>query len=330
MWRKLGGMMTVGSLNLMTDQKVVKLMTRYTIRRLTQMFPVLLIILTIVFIIVYISGDPVMLMLPEDASEAERQALRTALNLDAPFYIQYGTFILNILQGDFGESFRYNLDALQLVFDRLPSTFALAAASMVLAILIAVPLGIVSATKKNSFLELIITSTTVLGKAMPNFWIGIMLILFFAVNIQIFPVSGTGSMAHLVLPAITLGTAIATDIARLTRSAMLEALNQDYVRTAKSKGLKMSVVVYSHAFRNALIPVITIIMMQTSGVISGAIVTEMIFAWPGLGQLLIESINSRDMAVVQASVCIIAILVIVMNLLTDIICGWLDPRIKYR
>lgn len=294
------------------------------------MIPVLFIIIAIVFILMYVSGDPVVLMLPENATQEEIEALRAALNLDKPFYIQFVTFLWNALQGDFGESFRYGQPALSLVLERLPITMLLGVVSMFVAIGLALPLGILSATRKNSLLELFVTGGTVLGKAMPNFWVGIMLSLIFSVYLQWFPVSGSGTAAHLVLPAVTLGTSFAAYIARLTRSSMIEALQQDYVRTAKSKGLKGSVVVYKHAFRNALIPVVTIIMMQTGGVLGGALITEMIFAWPGLGQLLVQSINARDMSVVQAAIVVISLIVIVMNLITDLLCGWLDPRIKYR
>jgi peptide/nickel transport system permease protein len=294
------------------------------------MIPVLFLIVSIVFVLLYVSGDPVFLMLPEDATEDEVNALREALNLDKPFYMQFGTFLLNVVQGDFGQSFRYQQQALPLVLERLPATLTLAAASMLVAIVVAVPLGILSATRKNSTLELFVTTSTVIGKAMPNFWIGIMLSLVFSVNLLWFPVSGSGTVTHLVLPAITLGTSIAAYIARLTRSSLLEALNQEYVRTAKSKGLKDRIVIYKHALRNAMIPVVTIIMIQTGSVVGGALVTEMIFAWPGLGQLLVQSINARDMAVVQAAIFVIAVMVILMNLLADILSGLLDPRIKYR
>ncbi|WP_010272477.1 ABC transporter permease [Paenibacillus senegalensis] len=304
-------------------------MVSYAIRRLIQMIPVLFIIVAIVFVLMYVSGDPVILMLPENATPEEIEALRAALNLDKPFIVQFGTFLLNVLQGDFGDSFRYHQSAFSLVMERLPATMLLGVVSMVVAVLIALPLGVLSATRKNSFLELFVTSGTVLGKAMPNFWVGIMLSLIFSVYLQWFPVSGSGTAAHLVLPAITLGASFAAYIARLTRSSMINALQQDYVRTAKSKGLGPSVVVYKHAFRNALIPVVTIIMMQTGSVLGGALITEMIFAWPGLGQLLVQSINAKDMAVVQASIVVIAAIVIIVNLITDIICGWLDPRIKY-
>ncbi|HWO78503.1 MAG TPA: ABC transporter permease [Bacillus sp. (in: firmicutes)] len=304
-------------------------MKKFLVRRLLQIIPVLFIISFVVFVLVYLAGDPVALMLPEDASEADREALREALGLNEPFIYQYFHFIGDLASGNFGTSFRYNQEALPLVLERLPATFELAAASMVVAIVIAVPLGIYSARKRNSFVDLFITGGSVLGKAMPNFWLGIMLILMLAVNYQLFPVSGRGSIAHLVLPAITLGTGIAAEMTRLIRSSMLEILHQDYIRTAKSKGVSDTFVVFKHAFRNSLIPVVTITALQISHLVSGALITETVFSWPGLGQLLVQAVNGRDMAVVQAAVFVIAFLVIIINLITDIVYRLLDPRIKY-
>jgi peptide/nickel transport system permease protein len=305
-------------------------MKKFLIRRLLQIIPVLFIISFVVFALVHVAGDPVALMLPEDATEEDKQALREALNLDKPFIVQYGNYVFNMLQGNFGESFKYGQEALPIVMERLPATIELAVASMIVATIIAIPLGIWSATKQNSFFDLFATGGAVLGKAMPNFWLGIMLILLLAVNYQIFPVSGRGTFIHLVLPAITLGTGIAAEMTRLIRSSMIEILHQDYVRTAKSKGVKDSSVIYKHAFRNSLIPFVTITALQASSLVGGALITESVFAWPGLGQLLVQAVNSRDMAIVQASVFVIAIMVIAMNLLADIIYRLLDPRIKYN
>lgn len=304
-------------------------MKKYILKRLLQIIPVLIIITFVVFCLVYIAGDPVALMLPEDASESDREALRQALGLNDPFIAQYFGFVMDLMQGNFGTSFRYNQEALPLVLERLPATLELAFASMVVATIISIPLGIYSAKKQNTFSDLFITGGSVLGKAMPNFWLGIILILFFAVNITIFPVSGRGSFMHIILPAITLGTGIAAEMTRLIRSNMLEILNQDYIRTAKSKGVSNSVLVYKHAFRNSLIPVVTIMGLQISHLVSGALITESVFAWPGIGQLLVQAVNGRDMAVVQAAVFVIAILVIVVNLITDLIYRLLDPRIHY-
>lgn len=303
---------------------------KYFIRRLLQIIPVLLIISFIVFALVFVAGDPVALMLPEDATEEDREILREALGLNDPFIVQYGRYIVNVLQGDFGESFRYGQDAMSLVLERLPATIELAIASIIVAVMIAIPLGVWSSTKKNTSIDLFVTGTAVLGRAMPNFWFGIMAILLFSVILDIFPVSGRGTFAHLVLPAFTLGTGIAAEMTRLIRSQMLETLGQDYIRTAKSKGLSTGVVIYKHAFRNTLVPVVTIIALQTSTLIGGTLITETVFAWPGIGQLLIQAVNTRDMAIVQACVMVIAFFVILMNLIADFLYQLLDPRIRYR
>lgn len=304
-------------------------MKSFLIRRLLQLIPVLLIMTFVVFSLVFIAGDPVILMLPEEATQADVERVQESLGLNEPFYVQYFIFLTNALQGDFGESYRYNQDAMSIVLERLPATFELAFASMVFATILAIPMGIWSATRRNTFIDLFITGSSVLGKAMPNFWLGIMFILLLAVNTQIFPVSGRGTVMHVILPAITLGTAVAAEMTRLTRSNMIDIIQQDYVRTAKAKGVSNAIVTYKHSFRNALIPVVTIMALQTSTLVGGAIVTEQVFAWPGIGQLLVQAVNARDMAIVQAAVFLIAILVIVINLLADIIYRILDPRIKY-
>ncbi|PYZ92733.1 ABC transporter permease [Salipaludibacillus keqinensis] len=304
-------------------------MKRFLIQRFLQLIPVLIIMTFIVFSLVYVAGDPVALMLPEEATAEDVARVQESLGLNEPFHVQYGIFLMNAVQGDFGQSYRYNQDAMSIVLERLPATFELAAASMIFATLIAIPMGIWSATRRNTFIDLFITGSSVLGKAMPNFWLGIMFILILAVNTQLFPVSGRGTFMHVVLPAITLGTAVAAEMTRLTRSNMIEILQQDFVRTAKAKGVSNGIVTYKHSFRNALIPVVTIMALQTSTLVGGAIVTEQVFAWPGIGQLLVQAVNARDMAIVQAAVFLIAILVIVINLFADILYRLLDPRIKY-
>lgn len=303
---------------------------RLLINRILQIIPILFIISTIVFILVYFAGDPVTQMLPADATQEERQNLREALNLDDPIYVQYGKYIMNALQGDFGKSYRYKQDALPIVLERLPATIKLTVASMIFATIISIPLGIFSATKKNSILDIFATGGAVLGKAMPNFWLGIMLILLFSVTLQMFPVSGSGTIYHLILPMITLGTGVAADMTRIIRSNMLDIFSQDYIRTAIGKGVHQMAVVYKHAFRNSLIPVVTIMALQTSILIGGAVITETVFSWPGIGQLLIQAVNNHDMAVVQACIIVIALIVIIMNLLADFIYYFLDPRIRYK
>lgn len=305
-------------------------MGKYIMKSLLQMIPVLFFISLIVFILVRVTGDPVALMLPETATEEDRQVLTEALGLDKPLYTQYAIFITSAVQGDFGDSFHYGQSALPLVLERLPASFELAAAAMVLAIVIAVPLGIWSAVKRNTFADLLISGVSVIGKAMPNFWMGIMLILLFSVALGYFPVSGRGGVAHLVLPAVTLAVGLAAQMTRLIRSNMLEILNQDYIRTARSKGLIELIVVGKHAFRNGLIPVVTIMSLQFTSLIGGTLITETVFAWPGLGQLLVTSVNNHDMAIVQAAVFVIAFIVILGNILTDIVYRFLDPRIKYN
>ncbi|MFM1652084.1 ABC transporter permease [Brevibacillus sp. B_LB10_24] len=305
-------------------------MRQYIVKALLQFIPVMFLITLIVFFLVHVTGDPVSLMLSDTATDEDREILTKALGLDQPMYIQYFKFMGNLLQGDFGTSFRYNQPALPIVLERLPASFELAIAAMLVATVISIPLGIWSATKRNSVLDVFVTGGAVLGKAMPSFWLGIMLILLFAVKWKTLPVSGHGSFKHLILPAITLGTGIAAEMTRLIRSSLLEILGQDYIRTARSKGLVEMLVIYKHAFRNSLIPVVTIMALQTSVLIGGTLITETIFSWPGMGQLIIQAVNTRDMAIVQAAVFVIALLVIISNLLADLLYRFLDPRIKYN
>lgn len=302
---------------------------KYIANRLLQIPPVLLILTVIVFMLVYVAGDPVALMLPDDASEEQIIQLREALGLNEPFYVQFFTYILNVLTLDFGQSIYFNQSALSLVLERIPATLILAGASMLVSILIAIPLGIISAIKKGTVLDVFATGISVLGKAIPNFWLGIMLILIFSVTFQLFPVSGSGSISHLILPAITLGAAMSAEITRLIRSNLLEIFTQDYIRTARSKGIAEWKVICIHAFRNSLVPVITVTFLQASAVVGGSIITEVIFAWPGLGQLLINAVYQKDMAIVQAAIFIIAFMIIIINLITDILYQVLDPRIRY-
>lgn len=305
-------------------------MWKYLAMRLLQIPPVLFIVTIMIFVLVYIAGDPVATMLPADASPEEIAQFRHALGFDQPFYVQFGNYILDLFRGDFGESYQYGTSALGLVLERLPATLELATASMLIAILIAIPLGIISAVKPNTVIDFFATSFSVLGKAIPNFWLGIMLILVFSVTLKVLPVSGTGSYAHIVLPAITLGTAMSAEITRLVRSSMLEILHQDYIRTARSKGLKYSAVVIKHAFKNSLVPVITITFLQAAALVGGSLITEMIFAWPGLGQLIIQAVYAKDLPIIQAAVFVTASMIIFINILTDIMYRVLDPRIKFN
>lgn len=305
-------------------------MSKYLIRRVLQLIPVLFIISFIVFALVFMAGDPVAMMLPDDAKPEDIQALKEALKLDRPFIVQYGNYLLNLLSGDFGTSFRYNQPALGVVLERLPATLSLAATSMVVAMIIAVPLGIWSAIRRNTFIDVFITGASVLGKAMPSFWLGIILILIVGVQLGMLPISGSASWQHYILPSITLGTSVSAEMTRLIRSNMLEILGQDFIRTAKSKGVSNYSIIFKHAFKNILVPVITITFLQISTLVSGALVTEVVFAWPGLGQLLVQAVYGRDMAIVQAAVFVVAFMVIILNLIADILYRLFDPRIKYN
>lgn len=305
-------------------------MAVYVLRRLVQMIPVLIGITLIVFVLLRVSGDPVVLMLPEDAPREQIEALRRNLGLDRPIPEQYLLFLRDLVRGDFGRSIRYgNQDVLEIVLERLPATLELAAAAILVALLISVPAGVVAATRRRRLPDHAATTFSVLGEAMPNFWLGIMLILVFAVNLRFLPVSGRGTLAHLVLPAVTLGTGLAAVLTRLLRSSLIEALNQDYVRTAHAKGARPSVVLVKHAMRNALLGYLTVLGLQMASLLAGSVVTEQVFAWPGIGLLAVQAINSRDMAIVQAIVIVSSLVVMVANLVVDVLYAVIDPRIQY-
>ncbi len=301
---------------------------RSLLRTLLQFVPVLYIVSLIVFILVYLTGDPSTLLIPEDATEADRLALMAAWGLDQPWYVQYCHYMANILSGDFGTSYRYGSDALSIVLERIPATLALTAGGMLVAIAIGVPAGIFAALRRNSVADLAVSSITVLGKAMPHFWFGIMLILVFGVWLKVLPVSGGGSLAHLVLPSVTLGIGFAAELAKLIRSSLLEALGQDFVRTARAKGVPERVVVLKHGLRNALIPALTITSLHTIGLLGGALVTETVFSWPGLGQLVVQAVYTKDMAVIQIAVFLITLMALCINLGTDVLYRLIDPRLR--
>jgi len=304
-------------------------MKNYLLRYVMQFVPVLLIISLIVFVLVYMAGDPVELMLPDSATPDEIATLRESLGLNRPFFVQFWVFLTKVCTGDFGVSFRYHTDAMSVVLSRLPASLALGMLAMVFALVVAIPLGIWSATRKNSALDVLITGASVAGKAMPTFWLGLMLILVFAVQFPVFPVSGSGGLQHMILPALTLGGGTAAEIARLMRSNMIETLGQDYIRTARSKGLGDFAIIFRHAFKNCLNPVITIITVQLPFLIGGSLITETVFAYPGVGQLLVQAVNARDMSIVQAGVFVIALIVIFMNMVGDVLYRVVDRRIKY-
>lgn len=304
-------------------------MTRYLISRLLQMIPPLFGLTLILFVLLRIGGDPVAHLVRPEASPEEIAAVRAAYGFDRPLPEQYLKSLGLMLRGDFGNSFRFRTPALPLVLERLPATIQLSLAAIVVALIIGIPAGLLSAIYQNSPLDFLVTTASTLGRAMPNFWIGIMLILIFAVQLRVLPVSGRQHPAAIILPAVTLGSGIATVIARILRSSMLEVMRQEYITTARAKGLPEHRVLFRHAMRNALIPTITVFGLQMAWLLGGAVIVENVFAWPGLGRLMLASVLVRDLSVVQAGVFVFALVVMVTNLLVDLSYSLLDPRIRY-
>jgi peptide/nickel transport system permease protein len=302
----------------------------YLVRRLLLTVPVLLGVATLVFALIHlVPGDPVQSMLGEGASQEEIVELRHRLGLDRPLLTQYQSFLAGIVRGDLGSSFRYGTPVTSEIRDRLVRTMQLAAAAMAVAILLAIPLGIIAAVFRGTPIDHAAMTFALVGISMPNFWLGPLLAILFAVYLGWLPVSGTGGLAHLVLPAVTLGAALAAILARMTRASLLEELRELYVLAARARGLSRMRAVVKHAFRNSLIPVVTIIGLQFGAVLTGTIITETIFAWPGVGRLLIQAINFRDYPLVQGCILFISVTYVAMNLLTDLTYGLLDPRIRY-
>jgi peptide/nickel transport system permease protein len=299
------------------------------------MIPVLFGLTIIIFIIVRLHGDPVLQFVRPDASPAEIELIRKAYGFDRPLWEQYFTFITKAVQGDFGDSFRYRQPALPLVLERVPVTLALTVISLLIAIAVALPTGIISALRQNSAIDLMATGVSVVGRAMPNYWLGILLILVVGVQLQWLPVSGTESVSgvgdwrYWVLPSLTLGMSVATTFTRLIRSSMLEVIRMDYIVTARGKGASESRVVWFHALRNALLSVITVFGLQTGFLLGGAVIVEQVFALPGMGRLMLQAVYTRDMAIVQAGVFVSALIIMGLNLLVDTLYTVLDPRIRY-
>ncbi|MBS3965688.1 MAG: ABC transporter permease [Truepera sp.] len=322
-------------------------MFTYFFRRLLAALPAIFGVIVIVFLIVRLApGDPALMLAGELATPEILQLTRERLGLDKPWFInteafleqgnplalfdtQFTAFIVNLAQGDLGASTRTRSPVLTELGNFYPATLELALGAMIVALLIGIPAGLIAAVKPNTIVDYFVTLGALIGVSMPVFWFGLLAILFFSVQLGWFPVAGRGTLAHLVLPAISLGAGSAAIIARMTRSAMLEVLSQDYVRTARAKGLAQRLVINKHAFRNALIPVVTITGLQFGTLMAGAVLTETVFTWPGIGSLLVTSILARDYPVVQGAVLLIAISFIVINLLVDMIYGAIDPRIRY-
>lgn len=305
-------------------------MIRYVRRRLQHTVFVLVAISAISFFLIHLSGDPVMLMLPADAPHAEIEAMRERLGFNDPIWMQYGRFLSGALRGDLGQSLYYHAPVLELVLERLPASLELALASLAIALAISLPVGVLSAVKRGSAFDFLGMLGALFGLSMPHFWLGIMLILVFSVTLGWLPTSGRGGLEHLVLPALALGLSLTALFARLTRSLMLEVLGLDYVRTARAKGLREAIVIGKHAFRNALVPLVTVIGLEFGFLLGGTVVIETVFAWPGLGRLVVQAIFNRDYPLVQAIVLVLAVIFVLVNLAVDLIYALLDPQIRLR
>ncbi len=284
---------------------------------------------TLAFLLLYLSGDPVDLLLPLDASPEARAELRHAYGFDDPLYVQYGRYLWKLVHGDFGVSLRSQEPALGLVLSRMPATLKLAGAGLLFALVLGIPAGVLAALKKGGATELWVMTLALLGQSIPVYFLGLVLIMVFGLKLHWLPISGYGGWRHLVMPTVTVGTFVTASIARLTRNGVLQELRSDYVRTARAKGLAERVVVYKHALRNAAIPVVTIVGLQLGTLLSGAVITETIFAWPGMGRFVLLAVEQGDFPVVQASVILFALLLAGVNLVVDLAYLWLDPRVRY-
>lgn len=303
-------------------------MARYILGRLLQALVVLWLLTVIVFAVSRVSGSPVDLLVPLGAGPETRQRLIEEHGLDRPLLVQYGTFLANAVQGDFGQSIRFQAPALELVVDRLPATLKLAAAALLLAVVVGIPLGMLGALLHGGRGDYAVTSLLTVGQAVPSFWLGILLILYVGVKLGWLPIAGDQGFESLIMPAVALSIVPLVSIARLTRSSMIGVLRHDYVRTARAKGLRRSRVLARHVTPNGLIPVVTIIGISLAELVSGAVITEQIFSWPGIGRLAVESINARDFPVVQAVTLVAAAGVVLASLVVDLVYLVLDPRIR--
>lgn len=305
-------------------------MTQYILRRLLLVIPVLIGVSIVVFwMIRAIPGDPARVIAGEAATEETLERIREQYGLNEPTHVQYGIFLKNVLKGDFGRSIRSRRPVIDEIETRLWPTLELALGSLAVALILGVSTGVLSAVRPNSWVDAISTFIALVGISMPVFWLGLMFMYLFSYQLEWFPTTGRGTWRHLVLPAVTLGLSSAAIIARMTRSSMLEVLRQDYVRTARAKGLPERVIVLKHAFRNALIPILTVTGLQFGTLLGGAVLTESVFAWPGIGRLMVESIIARDYPVVQMAVLVVALAFILINLLVDILYAYVDPAIRY-
>jgi peptide/nickel transport system permease protein len=305
-------------------------MQKYFLLRLLQIVPTLVGVSVISFVAMYLIGDPARMVLGDDATPEAVQEYRRELGLDQPLHVQYFAFVADAVRGDFGTSLRYQQPVTTLIMERLPATLQLGLAALVIAVVFGCSMGILSALRFGRPGDDLVRGLALVGQAIPGFFLGLLLIIFFSLRLGWFPTGGIGGPRHLVLPAITLASYLVALLFRFTRSSLLEVLNQDYMRTARAKGLPERTAIRGHALRNALIPIITVIGLQSGVLFGGAVVTETIFSWPGLGRLIVEAIQARDYPIIRAALLFIATAVVVINLLVDLTYGIVDPRVKYR
>ena len=304
-------------------------MLRLLASRLLYTLPVIWVVVSVVFLLIHlVPGDPIQQMLGEGAAAADVQAARHAYGLDQPLGHQYLDYWKGVVRGDLGQSIRFNQSVGKLLRDRYPFTLKLTLASLAVALLLSIPAGVRSAQRRNRWDDRVVSFVSLLGLSFPNFALGPILILLFAIKLGWLPVSGSGSFGHIILPAITMGGALAAILTRMVRTSMLEELNQDYIRTARAKGLTERTVVYRHALRNAMIPVLTVIGLQFGALLAGAIVTETIFSWPGIGRLTVQAISNRDYYLVQGCILAIGLTYVAVNFLTDLLYSAVNPRIR--
>lgn len=305
-------------------------MLRFFLTRLAYGVIAIFGIVLVVFVVVRQLGDPAMLMLSENAPPEAVEAFRVANGLDKPTFVQLWHFLSDVVRGDLGRSLRHGEPVVTLIAQRIPATLKLTASALVLSLVVAIPLGVLAARSRGTMKDRLTMALAVLGQSVPDFWLGLMLMLVVGVWLRLLPVSGTGTWKHLVLPAFTLAVFPIARTTRLVRSGLLEVLGHDYVRTARAKGLREQIIVYKHGLRNALIPVVTIVGMEVGSLLGGAIIIETIFAWPGMGRLLVQALDNRDFPLIQAGVLLLAALKVVVNLAVDVLYVTLDPRIRYQ
>jgi len=323
-----GRMHAAGSFRRRATRALGGELQQFILRRVGQTILVLFCVATLTFFLVRLTGDPVQAMLPPEATLAQEQSLRQALGLDRPLFVQYLSYLSGILHLDFGQSLFFHQPAFSLIVERLPATIELGAGALVFALLVAIPAGIIAAVKRGSAADSSVVAAVLVGQSTPAFFVGIILILVFAVNLHWLPASGRGGFDHLILPAITLGLYSMAMIARLLRSSLIDVLSEDYIRTARSKGLSRWQVIRDHGLQNAALPVVTIIGLEIGSLLGGAILTEQVFSWPGVGRLTVEAITNRDFPLMQAIVLFLSVIFVVTNLIVDIAYAFLDPRVR--